>query len=159
MSAEYTGIIIELGASRSLSTQGDYGKGFNAGLEFAIKIADKYRRGEGLYQEEGPSIWLPVGPEADMYPDVSRRVQVLCRNMHGRRYVTIATYVPFMSIEEEEFMDYDFWGDGDYDEETDVFYTPEGWYEVMFAGEGAVSKISDIVEGWAYLPPIPSSET
>ena len=45
------GVRTEVGANRTLQPKDDYNRGFNAGLEEAIKFLNIYLRGDGLFQD------------------------------------------------------------------------------------------------------------
>lgn len=70
----------------------------------------------------------------------------------GRRHVVRAKYVPRFTTPCSSF-EYD--GDVDYDEESDEYYWPAGWYEWNDAGDSVHYQISDQVTHWAALPGLP----
>lgn len=91
-------------------------------------------------------------------PKPQQRVYVVCENpKHGGgviRFQTMAEYIPYMTVKEEDYMSEDFAGDGDYNEEEDEFYTPEGFYE--WQSEAVTNcKISAKVTHWMPLIALP----
>jgi hypothetical protein len=101
--------------------------------ETAIQMAELMQR------------WIPVGEEL---PQPLKRVN--CKVMFGtsgKPWTAIAQYVPYMTVPEDEFMDEEYSGDGDYNEEEDRYYTPEGWYESNLYSD-INYKISDEVISW-----------
>lgn len=93
-------------------------------------------------------------------PNPRQRVYIVCeRPRHGGgviQYQTMAEYIPYMTIPEEDYMADEFYGDGDYNEEEDAYYTPEGWYEYQSEAE-TNWKISVNVTHWMPLFELPES--
>ena len=85
-------------------------------------------------------------------PERQQRVLVLCKASWGN-YVSIAEYIPKLTVPEEIFMAEEFWGEGDYCEKDDAYYTPEGWYESSFVSDYNW-KITDKIIMWEPLPVI-----
>ena len=87
-----------------------------------------------------------------------QRVYVVCENpKHGGgvvRFQTIAEYIPYMTVKEEDYMDDEYLGSGDYNEEEDEFYTPEGYYEWQSEAE-IHYKITAKVTHWMPLFELP----
>jgi hypothetical protein len=99
--------------------------------------------------------WISV---ADKMPDPQQRVYVVCENpKYGGgvvRFQTMAEYIPYMTVKEEDYMADEYRGEGDYNEEEDEFYTPEGFYE--WQSEPDVNfKLSSKVTHWMPLMPLP----
>lgn len=97
--------------------------------------------------------WISI---EDQKPKARQRVYVTCLNAK-KRYQTMAEYVPYMEVPEEDFMADDYWGDGDYSEEKDEFFTPEGFYEYQFEAEEHY-KIHNKVTHWMPLLELPKLE-
>lgn len=99
--------------------------------------------------------WISV---EDAYPDAMERVYVVFKTpkYQGGFFVrqTLAEYIPYMTVKEEDYMSEDYWGIGDYNEEEDEYYTPEGFYEYQFGAE-VYWKLSDEVTHWMPLLPLP----
>jgi hypothetical protein len=80
--------------------------------------------------EELKTRWIPL---EDYKLNAEERLYVVCETPKEDggvvRYQTMADYVPYMTVKEEDFMNEEFYGDGDYNEEEDEYYTPEGFYE------------------------------
>jgi hypothetical protein len=74
--------------------------------------------------------WIPI-EKAKLKSQ--ERMYIVCENpKYGDgiiRYQTIATYIPYMTVKEEDFMIDEYSDGGDYNEEEDEFYTSEGFYE------------------------------
>ena len=75
-------------------------------------------------------VWIPV---EQAQPNPRQRVYVVCENpKHSGgviRFQTIAEYIPHMTVKEDGFMHDDFIGEGDYNEQQDEYFAPEGFYE------------------------------
>lgn len=71
-------------------------------------------------------------------PKPKQRVYIVCeKKFHDGviRFQTIAEYIPYMTVKEEDYMSDEFEGYSDYNEKEDVYYTPEGFYEWQSEGE------------------------
>lgn len=92
--------------------------------------------------------WINV---SDKMPETQKTVYVVCeadKYPTGKRHFqTMAQYIPPMTVRECDFMAEDFHGYGDYSEELDEFFTPEGWYEWQSEPEMNY-KISANVTHW-----------
>ena len=99
--------------------------------------------------------WIPVKKEM---PKPKQRVYVVCENTlrDGRiiKFQTMAEYIPYMTIKEEDYMADEYAGEGDYNEIEDQYYTPRGWYE--WQSEAEINyRISVNVTHWMPLMPLP----
>jgi hypothetical protein len=95
--------------------------------------------------------WFSV---ADKMPVESKKMFIICQAKGSKGiyfYHTMAVFIPPYTILEEDFMADEYWGEGDYDEEKDVYYTPSGWYEEQTEAE-INWKLSNEVIFWAELP-------
>ena len=73
---------------------------------------------------------------ADQLPKNQQRVIVVYEPYHtGKYWRTVAVYIPKMTIPEEDFMDEDYHGNGDWNEDNSQCFTPEGWYEANVEAE------------------------
>jgi len=76
------------------------------------------------------SYWVSI-EKAQLKPQ--QRVYVVCEKpkLGGGviRFQTIAEYIPHMTVKEEDYMAEEYFGEGNYNEEEDEYYTPEGFYE------------------------------
>jgi len=101
--------------------------------------------------------WIPIESK---FPTKKQRVYVVCKSVQFNGditwYQTMAEYIPPMEVKEEDYMSEDFYGDGDYDEEEDEYYTPEGFYEWQSESDRNW-KISTEVTHWMPLFVIPST--
>jgi|SRR5699024_483954 len=100
--------------------------------------------------------WISV---KDSMPDAVERVYIVCKvpsPIKGEflRYQTIAEYIPHMTIEEEEYMGEEFWGEGLYNEEEDKYYTKEGFYECQTEAD-TYFRVSEEVTHWMPLLELP----
>lgn len=99
--------------------------------------------------------WIDIEKQK---PQQQKRVLVICEKPKYRggtiKLQTIAEYVPSMTIPEEDYMDEQYWGNGDYDEEKDQYFTPEGFYEWQIEAE-MMWRLSDKVTHWMPLPDPP----
>lgn len=99
--------------------------------------------------EESAFEWVSV---EDEMPDSGKHVLVAVKMQSGGGYVCDAFYTAPMSRVCMYWEDID----SDYDEETDEYYYPEGWWEVIknWDDYGCV-KIEDTVTHWMPLPSVP----
>tara|TARA_R100001086_G_scaffold108115_1_gene54596 strand:+ start:1914 stop:2318 length:405 start_codon:yes stop_codon:yes gene_type:complete len=96
------------------------------------------------------STWISID---NAMPKPGKAVIVSHVSRHGRRNVITACYFPRMNWEvmswecdEEEWCDYD--------EEEDIYYYPEGWYEFGYEMD-TYHHISATVTHWIPLPEPP----
>ncbi len=100
--------------------------------------------------------WVSI---EEAQPKPQQRVYVVCENpKYGGggviRFQTMAEYIPYMTVKEEDYMADEYAGDGDYNEEEDEYYTPEGFYEWQSEPE-MHWKISAKVTHWMPLIALP----
>lgn len=112
-----------------------------------------------MMENETQNRWIPV---EESKPAAGKKVYVICESKDygsGRKHYfqTIAYYIPYMTVKEEDFMCDEFFGDGDYNEEEDKYYTPEGWYEWQSVPD-MNWRIYDHVAHWMPLFPIPIAD-
>ena len=100
--------------------------------------------------EKDAARWIPVSEEM---PKLGTTVFAAYKNSNGKWRTIIAEWVSTKSTESSADSDF-----GEYDEATDTYYDPEGWYEqvengadytAMFVSDGVVSHWCDMP-----LPPI-----
>jgi len=100
--------------------------------------------------------WIPVTerlPESGVHVLVCCRVKWLSGGV--RSYVCDAFY----SAPKTEICSYDYDIEAEYDEETDEYYLPEGWWEVIKNWDDYSSvAIEDFVSHWMPLPEPPERE-
>lgn len=93
--------------------------------------------------------WIPV---EDRLPPDDKWVLVLCRNSQGKARRLRAIHASKFSLPvspETDAVDF-----GEYDEKTDEFYCPPGWYESN-EFEDTNWLIGHEVTHWAELPDLP----
>ena len=99
--------------------------------------------------------WVSI---EEAQPKPQQRVYVVCENpKYGGgvvRFQTMAEYIPYMTVKEEDYMADEYQGEGDYSEEEDEYYTPKGFYEWQSEPE-MHWKISAIVTHWMPLIALP----
>lgn len=110
---------------------------------------------EACYRGSLGTGWVSV--EEDQ-PKPQQRVYVVCENpKYGGgvvRFQTMAEYIPYMTVKEEDYMADEYQGEGDYNEEEDEYYTPKGFYEWQSEPE-MHWKISAKVTHWMPLIELP----
>ena len=99
--------------------------------------------------------WISV---KDRLPDSGKHVLVACEGLliTGRRkyyYACEAIYAAPKTVIASEYEDID----GVYDEETDGYYLPEGWWGVVYNCE-YIYFIDDFVTHWMPLPEPPEEK-
>jgi len=93
--------------------------------------------------------WLPI----ETAPRDGKKMLVAYRNTLGKWRTVIAVYAAKFTMEQgDEFLDW-----GDYDEETDCYYLPEGWYECIenWDDYSSVHIGGNVPTHWMPLPPPP----
>jgi hypothetical protein len=93
-------------------------------------------------------------PVSERLPEPGKKVLAHYLNALGKRRTVIAEWVPATWREDSPAGESD---DGEYDEETDKFYWPEGWYEQIenWADFAAIAVCEGEVTHWQPLPPGP----
>ena len=104
------------------------------------------------------SKWIDV---KEKLPANEKNVLVCCEttSLTGSKiqYICEAYHINKRSIEWDPRWDENI--DSDYDEENDVDYVPEGWYEVIHNwGEFSSIVIQDTVTHWMLMPKPPKGE-
>lgn len=105
----------------------------------------------------GKTSWIPV---TERLPESGVHVLACCRvkwvGGGGRSYVCDAFY----SAQKTEICSYNDDIDAEYDEETDEYYMPEGWWEVIKNWDDySCVGIGNFVTHWMPLPEPPKEET
>ena len=90
-------------------------------------------------------------------PKTLERVLATYKTIHGTYLVVIAQYIPPKTVDGFDFMSDD-WDPEDsecteHDEETDIHYVVEGWWEASLEVE-INYHIGEKIEYWSYLPKI-----
>jgi hypothetical protein len=128
------------------------GEGSEIGFENAIA--------EALTRWGRPTI-KPV-PVAERLPEPGRKVLAHYLNALGKPRTIIAEWVPAKTREDSPEGDL-----GEYDDETDLFYWPEGWYEqienwddftALFVDEGEITHWQPLPRGPHHALPVPGAE-
>lgn len=96
------------------------------------------------------SAWIAV---ADQLPENQVPVLVVGEpDRYKMRVRMVAYYIRKRTLSADYYEDEV--GDADYDEATDLYYTPEGWYEVCHGNEFN-PRFSGTVTHWMTLPAMP----
>lgn len=129
-------------------------------LELSIKALEVYDVAPYLIENMLSNLnklgtcWIPI---EEAQPKPRQRVYVVCETAYTGgvvRFQTMAEYIPYMTVKEEDYMDESYAGDGDYNEDEDEYYTPEGFYE--WQSEPDTNwKISAKVTHWMPLIALP----
>ena len=99
--------------------------------------------------DEMPDGWIPV---AERLPENNVHVLLSCRTYGGNKYVCDGFHTEKFSTPTEFYEDID----ADYNEETDEYYFPEGWWEVIKNWDDySCVAIEDTVTHWMPLPEPP----
>lgn len=106
-----------------------------------------------LAEEHAKHLWIPV---TERLPESGVHVLACCRvkwvGGGGRSYVCDAFY----SAPKTEICSYNEDIETEYDEETDEYYMPEGWWEVIKNWDDySFVAIADFVTHWMPLPEPP----
>lgn len=121
---------------------------------------------------DGKSIteWAAIGMKAprwvsvkDRLPKTEQKVLVSIKTAYGTRYTTIAAHVGYHERNSESdgwSLDYEIdWEE--YDEENDVYWVPECWYEVNFVDDNPnwiIDKVDGEITHWMPIPEPPKEE-
>ena len=99
--------------------------------------------------------WVSI---EEIKPQPQQRVYVVCENAkHGGgvvRFQTMAEYIPYMTVKEEDYIADEHQGNGDYNEEEEEYYAPEGFYEWQSEPD-VYWKISAKITHWMPLIEMP----
>ena len=105
-----------------------------------------------LAAQPAPSEWRPI----DTAPKDGSRMLLAYRNSLGKWRRVIAFYAPKLAIEGNDY------GDDwcEYDEASDRYFLPEGWYECVENWEDYSSVHMSGIKPthWRHLPPAPGKE-
>lgn len=102
--------------------------------------------------EEKPR-WIPA---TERLPESGIHVLLACKTWGGNKYVCDGFHTEKFSQPTEFYEDID----ADYSEETDEYYFPEGWWEVIKNWDDySCVAIEDAVTHWMPLPEPPKEET
>ena len=104
--------------------------------------------------------WISV---KDRMPESKKRVLVTVKARNGKHFVLIACHVNAREIDSEDYEWQDAEIDWDYDEENDIYWVPECWYEGNFVEENTSWIIDEYADGivthWMPLPEPPKEKT
>lgn len=96
--------------------------------------------------------WISV---EDRLPENETKVIAFFVNSYKKNRTITAQYIHKRSIKAEDFLDIDVSEDWfDYDEEKDIYWTPEGWYEFQEMSD-INYYIDDEITHWMPLPEPP----
>ena len=79
-----------------------------------------------VFEELAKHQWVGVD---DRMPEKLQRVSVVCCTKDGKRFETMAEYVPKREVLHEDYISEDSHDFYDYEEETNTNWAPAGWYE------------------------------
>lgn len=103
-----------------------------------------------------PSKWISV---KDRMPETEQIVLVSIKTPYGNRYTTVAAHIGYHERNNESVgwsLEYEI--DWEYDEEKDVYWIPECWYEVNFVDDNPnwiIDKVDGEITHWMPLPEPP----
>lgn len=105
--------------------------------------------------DEQPTIGGWISVKARM-PESQTRVLVTVKTRYGKHVVLIACHVNSREVESEDYRWQDAEIDWDYDEENDIYWVPECWYEDNFVEENTSWIIDEYADGivthWMPMP-------
>ncbi len=130
---------------------------------YAIKWREKITKAFEDYHKQSDSEWISV---EDRLPEAEKEVLILAVRRYKRvgaiKEVPIITTAWYedgtISTEDSEWNWYDI--DFIYEDENDVSYIPQGWWEYRHYNPDDVynNEIDDEVTHWMYLPEPPKGE-
>lgn len=104
--------------------------------------------------------WISVN---DRMPESKTRVLVAVKTRNGKHAVLIACHVNAREVDSEDYEWQDAEIDWDYDEENDIYWVPECWYEGNFVEDNTSWVIDEYADGivthWMPLPEPPKEVT
>lgn len=95
--------------------------------------------------------WISVD---DQLPESGKRVLVrfeISSSKWKKQWVTCAEYIAPKSVLEADYMDEEYAGSSEYDEEKDCYWTMSGWYEHNYEPE-TNWRLSEKVTHWMPVP-------
>ena len=103
--------------------------------------------------------WISV---KDRMPESQTCVLVTVKTRNGKHVVLIACHVNAREVDSEDYRWQDAEIDWDYDEENDIYWVPECWYEGNFVEENTSWIIDEYADGivthWMPLPEPPKED-
>lgn len=121
---------------------------FLTAFEHHEDVSDAFIAGYEAAQQ-----WIPVTPET--MPKTKEAVNVIAVTDNGKRYRTIAYFIPEKTVLASGFFD-DCCGDLEvYDEEIDEYWVAEGWFEWQSVSE-IHYHISDRITHYLPIPKLPT---
>src|SRR3990167_7905105 len=97
--------------------------------------------------------WISVD---EQMPESGKRVIVCFTNSYNRTWITCADYIAPRTVLEGDYMDEQYKGEGDYDEEKDCYWTNSGFYEHNYETE-TNWMLTEKVTHWVPLPQAPET--
>jgi len=117
---------------------------------FARAVLDRYAR-----------LTIEPVPVSERLPEPGKKVLAYYLNSLGKSRTILAEWVPAKTKADDDLTDGDF---AEYDEETDEYYWPEGWYEAIenwddygavFVNEGEITHWQPLPRGPHHALPVP----
>ncbi len=86
---------------------------------------------------------------AETKPESGRKVIAQFTNSHSKRRTVMACWVAERTEEQNADTDWH-----DYDEDADVYWIPEGWYEEIYSDicEYSAMHLDETIERWTEIP-------
>lgn len=116
-------------------------------IEQAQNEHSLYKDGDGFSFRAGVEFAQRFIPIEEEMPPAREEVIVTCENVSGKKYITLAQFIPEMTVLASDFLDDDAEECSVYNEEKDEYYVIEGWWECQ--SEADINwKISNKVVSW-----------
>lgn len=91
---------------------------------------------------------------SELMPESEQRVLGFYTNEYGRSRIETAVYIPPRTVKAEDFLSEDAEGCDEYDEESDIYWVTEGWFESSWESD-TNWKLNQTITHWMPLPKIP----
>lgn len=116
-------------------------------IEQAQNEHSLYKDGDGFSFRAGVEFAQRFIPIEEEMPPARKEVIVTCENVSGKKYITLAQFIPEMTVLSSEFLEDDAEDCSVYNKEKDEYYVIEGWWE--YQSEADINlKISNKVVSW-----------
>lgn len=95
--------------------------------------------------------WISVN---EQMPEPRERVLAFYTNEYKRNRIELACYIPPRTVKAEDYLSEEAEGCSEYDEENDIYWVIEGWFEDSWESD-MNWQLNQTITHWMPLPEIP----